>query len=48
MKRMKLLALGVIATVMILGSSLVIAGDHADGSGDGPAIGGGLGRSLKR
>lgn len=50
MTRIKLLALGAMTTLMILGSSLVIAAQPTDdeaGSG-GPVIGGGLGRSLKR
>lgn len=50
MRRMKLLATGAIATLMILGASLVFAsqpGEDASRSG-GPAIGGGLGHALKR
>jgi hypothetical protein len=50
MNRMKLLLLGVLTAGMILGSSLVIAGQPADdaASGDPPVVGGGLGRYLKR
>ena len=50
MTRMKLLALSAIATIMILGSSLVIASQPADEAGqdDGPVAAGGLGRNLKK
>lgn len=50
MLQIKLLATGVITTLMIFGASLVFAsqpGDDGSRSG-GPAIGGGLGHALKK
>lgn len=49
MKRTKLLALGAITTVMILGSTLALASQPTDDQGNSGAVaGGGIGRNLKK
>lgn len=50
MTRIKLVTLSAITTIMILGSSLVIASQpRADGvQADRPVVGGGLGHALKK
>ena len=50
MNRTKLLLLSALTAIMILGSSLALAGQPADDTdeGAGPVIGGGIGRNLKR
>jgi len=50
MTRIRLVTLSAVLTIMILASSLVIAGQpHGDDVGSGrPAVGGGLGHNLKK